>query len=53
MPIVPINQILDQAFAERYGVAAINIVDDLSLGAVLAAAAELDAPLIVPTRGSR
>ena len=31
MPAVPISQILDPAFAERYGVAAINIVGDLSL----------------------
>ena len=49
MPVVPINQILDGAFADRYGVAAINIVDDLTLDAVLAAATELDAPLIVQT----
>jgi fructose-bisphosphate aldolase class II len=49
MPVVPINQILDAAFAERYGVAAINIVDDLSLDAVLAAATELESPLIVQT----
>ena len=38
---VPIREILDRAFDERYGVAAINIVDDLSLEAVLAAATEL------------
>jgi fructose-bisphosphate aldolase class II len=49
MPVVPIREILDPAFAERYGVAAINIVDDLSLEAVLAAATELDSPLIVQT----
>jgi ketose-bisphosphate aldolase len=49
MPVVPIRQILDAAFADRYGVAAINIVDDLSLEAVLAAATELDSPLIVQT----
>ena len=49
MPVVPIRQILDPAFADRYGVAAINIVDDLSLEAVLAAATELEAPLIVQT----
>ena len=36
-------------FAERYGVAAINVVDDLTLEAVLAAATELEAPLIVQT----
>jgi ketose-bisphosphate aldolase len=49
VPVVPIRQILDPAFAERYGVAAINVVDDLSLEAVLAAATELEAPLIVQT----
>src|ERR671910_505365 len=49
MPVVPMREILDRAFAERYGVAAINIVDDLSLAAVLAAATELEAPLIVQT----
>ena len=49
MPVVPAREIMDRAFAERYGVAAINIVDDLSLEAVLAAATELDSPLIVQT----
>jgi fructose-bisphosphate aldolase class II len=49
MPVVPMREILDRAFAERYGVAAINIVDDLSLDAVLAAATELESPLIVQT----
>jgi len=49
MPVVPISQILDPAFAERYGVAAINIVDDLSLDAVLSAATEFESPLIVQT----
>ena len=49
MAVVPIRRILDAAFADRYGVAAINVVDDLSLEAVLAAATELDSPLIVQT----
>jgi ketose-bisphosphate aldolase len=49
MPVVPMREILDPALAERYGVAAINIVDDLSLEAVLAAATELESPLIVQT----
>jgi ketose-bisphosphate aldolase len=49
MPVVPMREILDRAFAERYGVAAINVVDDLSLDAVLAAATDLRAPLIVQT----
>ena len=49
MPVVSMREILDRAFAERYGVAAINVVDDLSLEAVLAAATDLEAPLIVQT----
>jgi ketose-bisphosphate aldolase len=49
MTVVALPEILDPAFEERYGVAAINVVDDLTLEAVLAAAAELEAPLIVQT----
>ena len=49
MPVVPAREIMDRAFAERYGVAAINIVNDLTLEAVLAAATELESPLIVQT----
>ncbi|MGO9898935.1 MAG: class II fructose-bisphosphate aldolase [Solirubrobacteraceae bacterium] len=49
MPVVALREILDPAFAERYGVAAINIVDDLTLEAVLAAATALESPLIVQT----
>jgi ketose-bisphosphate aldolase len=49
VPIVPTQEILQRAFRERYGVAAINVVNDLSLEAVLAAAEELRAPLIVQT----
>ena len=49
MPIVSTQEILQRAFSERYGVAAINIVNDLTLEAVLAAAEELRAPLIVQT----
>jgi ketose-bisphosphate aldolase len=49
MPVVPLEEILDRAFADRYGVAAINVVNDLTLEAVLAAATELRAPLIVQT----
>lgn len=49
MPAVAIDRILDPAFDERYGVAAFNIVDDLTLEAVLAAATELDSPVIVQT----
>ncbi len=49
MPVVPTKQIVDRAFEERYGVAAINVVNDLTMEAVLAAAEELRAPLIVQT----
>lgn len=49
MPVASLKQILDPAFEERYGVAAINVVDDLSLRAVLTAATALESPLIVQT----
>ena len=46
---MPLKDILDRALAERYGVAAINIFNDLTLEAVLAAAVEQRSPLIVQT----
>jgi ketose-bisphosphate aldolase len=49
LSIVATKTILDDAFAKRYGVAAFNIVNDLTLEAVIAAASELRAPLIVQT----
>ncbi len=49
MSVTPTQDILKRAFAERYGVAAINVVNDLTMEAVLAAAEELGAPLIVQT----
>jgi fructose-bisphosphate aldolase class II len=49
MPVVPTQEILKRAAAERYGVAAINVVNDLTMEAVLAAAEELRAPVIVQT----
>ena len=49
MPIVPTREILARAFAERYGVAAINIINDLTMDAVIAAAEELRAPILVQT----
>ncbi|HEY2794924.1 MAG TPA: class II fructose-bisphosphate aldolase [Micromonosporaceae bacterium] len=49
MPVVPLKEIVDRALAERYGVAAINVVNDLTLEAVLAAAVDKHAPLIVQT----
>jgi len=49
LPVVPTKQIIDRAFAEHYGVAAINVVNDLTMEAVLAAAEELRAPVILQT----
>ena len=49
MPVVPLKEILDRAFAQRYGVAAINVVNDLTLEAVLAAAVEQRSPVIIQT----
>ena len=49
MPAVPTGQILDRAFGEHYGVAAINVLNDLTMEAVLAAAEDLRAPVIVQT----
>jgi fructose-bisphosphate aldolase class II len=40
---------LDRAFAERYGVAAINVVNDLTMEAVLAAAVRERSPVIIQT----
>lgn len=49
MPVVPLKEIVDRAFSERYGVAAINVVNDLTLEAVLAAAVEQRSPVIIQT----
>ncbi len=49
MPVVPTQRIIERAFADRYGVAAINVVNDLTLEAVLAAAEQQRSPLIVQT----
>jgi len=46
---VPLKDILDRAFAQRYGVAAINVVNDLTLEAVLAGAVEQRSPVIIQT----
>ncbi|MFP5283984.1 MAG: class II fructose-bisphosphate aldolase [Actinomycetes bacterium] len=49
MPVVSTKEILDRAFTERYGVAAFNILNDLTVEAVLAAATEENAPVIIQT----
>jgi fructose-bisphosphate aldolase class II len=49
MPVVAMKETLDRALAERYGVAAFNIINDLSIEAVLAAAVQERAPVILQT----
>jgi ketose-bisphosphate aldolase len=49
LPVVPLKDIVDRGFAERYGVAAFNVINDLTLEAVLAAAVEERAPVIIQT----
>lgn len=49
MSIVPFKEILADAFNRRYGVGAFNIVNDLTLEAVLQAAEEARSPVIVQT----
>ena len=49
VPIVSLKDTLDRALADRYGVAAFNIVNDLTIEAVLAAAVEEQAPVILQT----
>ena len=49
MPVVALKEILDRAFAGRYGVAAINVVNDLTMEAVLAAAVRQRSPVIIQT----
>lgn len=47
MAVVPMQGILAHAFARRYGVGAFNIVDYVTMDAVLAAAVETRSPVIV------
>jgi fructose-bisphosphate aldolase class II len=47
MPSIPVQDILRDAFEKRYGVGAFNIVNDMTIEAVLAAAAETRSPVIV------
>ena len=49
MPVVPLKELLDRALADRYGVPAFNIVNDLSIEAVLAAAVAENSPVILQT----
>jgi len=47
--VVPLKEIVDPAFSARYGVPAINIFNDLTMEAVLAAAEEANSPVILQT----
>jgi ketose-bisphosphate aldolase len=47
MSIVSMPEILGPAFKERYGVAAFNIVDDVTMSGILAAAVEARSPVII------
>jgi ketose-bisphosphate aldolase len=49
VPVVPLKEILSDAFDKRYGVPAINVFNDLTLEGVLAAAVQARSPLIVQT----
>ena len=49
MPVASTKDIVDRAFADRYGVAAFNILDDLTIDAIIAAAEEERAPVIIQT----
>jgi fructose-bisphosphate aldolase class II len=45
--MVSMNEILGPAFERRYGVGAFNIVNDLTMSAVLEAASKTDSPVII------
>ena len=47
MPAVALKEILQPAFQARYGVGAFNIVNDLTMAAVLDAAVESKSPVII------
>ena len=49
MPVVSLKSIVDPALGQRYGVPAINILNDLTLEGVLLAAVQERSPLIVQT----
>jgi fructose-bisphosphate aldolase class II len=49
LSVVPLTTVLSDAFDKRYGVPAINVFNDLTMEAVLAAAVEKSSPLIVQT----
>ncbi|WP_027499014.1 class II fructose-bisphosphate aldolase [Rhodococcus sp. 114MFTsu3.1] len=49
MPVVSLNAIVKPAFDKRYGVPAVNVFNDLTMEAVLAAAVAERSPVIIQT----
>ena len=47
MPVASLPEIMDRAFEKRYGVAAFNTVDDITMQGVISAAEQSKSPLIV------
>jgi ketose-bisphosphate aldolase len=47
MTVVSLPEIMDPAFKERYGVAAFNAVDDITMDGLIKAAAEARSPVII------
>jgi ketose-bisphosphate aldolase len=47
MPVASLPEVMDRAFAKRYGVAAFNTVDDITMHGVIRAAEQSRSPLIV------
>ena len=47
MPVASLPEIMDRAFQKRYGVAAFNTVDDITMHGVIKAAEQSRSPLIV------
>ena len=47
MPVASLPEIMDRAFEKRYGVAAFNTVDDITMYGVISAAEQSSSPLIV------
>ena len=49
MPVVVLTDVVKPAFEARYGVPAVNVVNDLTMEAVLAGAVQARSPVIVQT----
>jgi len=47
MPVTSLREIMDHAFTRRYGVAAFNTVDDITMQGVIRAAEQSRSPLII------